>query len=65
MSFWWIDRTLPGIVGGIAVSLPVWVSHLLLRRHITRVTERQNEHIEKLTDEQTAALNRSKEGEAG
>ena len=41
MSYWWVDRTLPGIVGGIAVSLPVWVSHILLRRHVSRVTDKQ------------------------
>jgi hypothetical protein len=41
MSFWWIDRTLPGIVGGLAVSLPVWISHFWLKRHVTRTADRQ------------------------
>jgi hypothetical protein len=65
MAFWWLDRCLPGIVASLIVTVPVWVSHILLRRHVTRTTERQNAHIEKLTTDQTAALNRSKEGEAG
>lgn len=55
-SFWFVDRCLPGIVASLVVTVPVWVSHLLLRRHVTRTTERQNEHIRRMTDEQTAAL---------
>jgi hypothetical protein len=49
VNFWWLDRTLPGIVGGVAgsavVAVAVWVSHRLLKRH-----------IEKLTADQTATL---------
>lgn len=63
MAFWWLDRCLPGIVASLVVTVPVWVSHLLLRRHVTRTTERQNEHLKNLTDEQTRQL-RGKEGEA-
>ena len=40
-SFWFVDRCLPGIVASLAVTVPVWISHLLLRRHVTRTTERQ------------------------
>ena len=55
-SFWWVDRALPGIVSGSIMALAVALSHLLLHRHITRVTERQNAHIDELTAAQTAAL---------
>ena len=41
MSFWWIDRALPGVIDGLIVSLAVALSHVLLHRHITKTTERQ------------------------
>ena len=56
MSFWWVDRVAPGVVSALVVSLPVWISHILLRRHVTRTTERQNVHLRQMTDEQTTAL---------
>ena len=40
-SYWWIDRALPGVVGALIVAAVMAVSHILLRRHITRVTDRQ------------------------
>jgi hypothetical protein len=55
-SFWWIDRTLPGVVGSLIVGAFVGLSHWLLKRHITRTTERQDERIEQLTADQTAAI---------
>jgi heme exporter protein D len=64
VAFWWLDRTLPGVVASLILSAVVWVSHVLTRRHITRVTERQNRHIERLTAEQTAALTGHKNGSA-
>ena len=56
MSFWIVDRCLPGVVGSLIVTAAVWVSHVLLRRHVTRTTERQNVHLRQMTDEQTTAL---------
>jgi len=52
-SYWWIDRCAPGVVASFIVAAAVWVSHRLLKRHITRVA-----------DDQTATLsvNRDKEG---
>lgn len=55
-SFWWVDRTLPGITATTIWAAALFVSHRLLKRHITRVTQRQNEHIEQLTDRQTVQL---------
>ena len=55
-SFWWVDRCAPGVVGSLIVTAAVWVSHHLLKRHITRTTERQDERIEKLTAAQTKTL---------
>lgn len=36
MAAWWVDRALPGIVGGSIVTLGVALSHFLLRREIRR-----------------------------
>ena len=36
MAAWWVDRALPGIVGGSIVTLGVALSHYLLRREIRR-----------------------------
>jgi len=59
---------LPGLVTS-AIWMPLWtlalwLSHRKLRRHVDRVTEAQNEHIDRLTADQTAALSRDKEGGA-
>lgn len=59
-SFWWVDRTLPGVVAS-ALWVPVWttllwLSHRKTRRHIDTVTEQQDRHLERLTADQTAAL---------
>ena len=66
MQFWWLDRVAPGVVSGLVFAAPVWVSHVLLRRHITRVTKGQNDHIDKLTAAQTATItgHRDHEGDA-
>lgn len=49
MSAWWIDRTLPGIVaaliGSALIAAAVWVSHRLLKRHITKVTAGQTAEL--------------------
>jgi hypothetical protein len=55
-SYWWVDRCLPGAVASAITGALVWASHLLLRRHINAVTERQDRHIEKLTADQTREL---------
>ena len=44
------------MVASLILTAAVGVSHILLKRHVTRVAERQNTHIEKLTATQTAAL---------
>ena len=41
MSFWLVDRALPGVFSGALMALAVAVSHVLLRQHITRATDRQ------------------------
>lgn len=41
MSFWWLDRTLPGVVASLIISVLVWVSHARLRKHITKTADRQ------------------------
>jgi hypothetical protein len=66
VSAWFIDRVLPGIVTS-ALWMPVWtgalwLSHRRLRRHVDTVTRQQNEHIDRLTADQTAALSHGKEG---
>jgi hypothetical protein len=68
MAYWWIDRTLPGVVAS-AVWMPIWtaalwLSHRKLRRHVDQVTKQQNAHIERLTASQTAELSgQRKQGE--
>ncbi len=54
MSFWIVDRCAPGVVGSLVVAAAVWVSHRLLKRHISRVA-----------DEQTAALTADRGPEGG
>jgi hypothetical protein len=63
-SYWWIDRTLPGIVASLIITAAIAASHVLLKRHVNRTTERQNAHIEQLTATQTATLSgqRKEEG---
>jgi hypothetical protein len=41
VSFWLVDRALPGVFSGALMSIAVAISHVLLRRHITRATDRQ------------------------
>lgn len=45
MSFWWIDRTLPGIIGSVVVAAAVGLSHYLLKRHVTKVTADQTAEL--------------------
>jgi hypothetical protein len=56
VAYWWLERTLPGIVASAIWAVVLWVSHRRLWRHIIHVTEQQNQHIDRLTAEQTAAL---------
>ena len=75
MGHWLISRVLPGTISGtlagVILSLPVWIHHRLMRRHISAVTDRQTEHLDELTAqqsdwlgsltaEQTAALTRKR-----
>ena len=55
-AYWWVDRCLPGVVASLIITAAVAASHLLMKRHVTQVTERQNTHIEELTASQTAEL---------
>lgn len=41
MSFWPVDRALPGVFSGALMALAVALSHVLLHRHITRTADRQ------------------------
>lgn len=41
MAAWFVDRALPGIFSGGVMAIAVAVSHLLLRRHVTRITAAQ------------------------
>ena len=58
MRHWFLDHVLPGTISGtfagIILSLPVWVHHRLMRRHISDVTEAQTSHIDELTAGQSA-----------
>ncbi len=56
MSYWIVDRTLPGLVGTAVWSLVLLVSHRRMKRHIRAVTDAQTAHIMRLTDLQTARL---------
>ena len=56
MSYWLIDRTLPGVAASAIWALALWVSHRKLGTRLDAVIDRQNEHIDRLTAEQTAAL---------
>jgi hypothetical protein len=38
---WFVDRALPGLFSGALMAIAVALSHVLLRRHITRTTDRQ------------------------
>jgi hypothetical protein len=62
-SFWWIDRTLPGVVASLIITAAVAASHLLMKRHVTQVNERQIAHIERLTADQTVTLSGGREQE--
>ena len=57
MGHWWLDHVLPGTISGtlagVILSLPVWVHHRLMRRHISDVTNRQTEHLDELTARQS------------
>ena len=55
-AYWWLDRTLPGVAASAIWALALWLSHRRLRLYIDAVTGRQNEHIDQLTADQTAAL---------
>lgn len=55
-SYWWVDRALPGIVASSIMAVVLAVSHLLLRRHVTRTARQQRDHAERLAAEQTAAI---------
>jgi hypothetical protein len=65
MAFWWIDRTLPGVVASLIITGAIAASHILLKRHVSRTTERQNTHIEELTASQTAELSGQHKQEEG
>ena len=67
MTYWLVDRCLPGVVASLIITAAVAASHLLMKRHVTQVTERQNTHIEELTASQTAELSggHNREGDAG
>ena len=59
-SYWWVDRCLPGIVGGLTAST-VWavvlgVSHRKLWQRITTLTGEQTAHFDQATAEQTRVL---------
>jgi uncharacterized membrane protein YciS (DUF1049 family) len=60
MSYWIVDRLLPGVVAGVIASSLIgafmWVDRRLIKRHIDRAAERQNAHFDQMTAEQTAAL---------
>ena len=47
MTFWLVDRALPGVISGLVVAVVVSVSHVRLWRHITRVTDRQTARLER------------------
>lgn len=50
------------LIAWAATSGPVFVlHHLLLKRHVTRITRSQTGHIDRLTAEQTAALTQQRE----
>lgn len=41
MSFWLVDRFLPGALAGLLVSATIGVEHLMMKRHLTRITREQ------------------------
>lgn len=47
MSYWWVDRFLPGALAGLLVTAVVALSHIRLRRHITQLTEDQTAELKK------------------
>ena len=46
MAYWLVDRTLPGVVGSLIVVAAVGLSHVLLKRHVTRTTADQTRALE-------------------
>ena len=56
MSYWFVDRTLPGIVGALIVAAAVSLSHILLRRYFRGLTGEQTAHFDQATAQQTAEL---------
>lgn len=45
MDYWWLDRTLPGVVGGLVVAAAIAAEHFLMRRHLTRLTHEQTDAL--------------------
>lgn len=56
MTFWLVDRMLPGVASSAIWASVLWVSHRRLRRHVEQVTRAQTQHIDELTEQQTATL---------
>ena len=46
MAYWLVDRMLPGAVASLIITVPVWVSHILLKRHVSKVTADQTRTLE-------------------
>jgi len=46
---WLVDHALPGIFSGGVTTIAVAVSHLLLRRHVNRVTAAQTRELTERT----------------
>jgi hypothetical protein len=47
---------LPGLASGAVMALSVALSHLLLKRHVSRLTQQQTGHLDGVTEQQTRAL---------
>lgn len=56
MGYWWLDRALPGVASSAIWAAVLWASHRRLRRHVEQLTRAQTEHIDELTEQQTATL---------
>lgn len=51
MAAWFIDRMLPGLASGAVMTLGVAVSHVMLRRHVTRAINAQTRDLKGEADD--------------
>lgn len=66
MSYWFVDRVLPGFVDGIPylgiATLGLWLNWRATKKHVDKTVTQQNADIQAQLDAQTRDLKGSKHG---